>query len=309
MIQSQRGFALVITLIIAALLVALVTEFINDVYVDTSSRQAYVDGQQASLLADSGISGALALLKFNRSVQNFSTLQDQWAKPLEIAEEKGVLRVTIEEENAKISLNHLVFPNGNLNVPYHEMAVRLLKKKGLSADLLDALGDWVDENSEPRPGGAETPYYAALRPAYAAKNSRLETVEELRLAKGFTREAFAAVQPHITVYADTPTAAPININTASKEVLAVLDERMTDELALRILEYRKTTPFKQPADLAKVSGMESITPGLMTRVRTDGSVYRVRADAVVNGTTRTIETVVRFNGPGGVPVTLYWREY
>ena len=308
MIRAQKGFALVITLIVTALLVALVTEFITDVYVDTSARQGYVDGQQASLLADSGISGALALLSFSRASQNFSTLQDQWAKPLEIAEEKGALRVTIEEENARLSLNHLAFPNGTLNVPYGDMAVRLFKKQGLSADLLDALADWVDENDEPRPGGAETPYYTALKPAYAAKNARLETLEELRLVKGFTSAAFAKLQPFITVYADSPTAAPININTAPKELLAVLDERMTDDLATRIIEYRKTTPFKLPADLAKVPGMESISTGLMTRIGTDGSMYRLRADATVNGTTRTIETVVRLN-KGGKSATLYWREF
>jgi general secretion pathway protein K len=308
MIRSQRGFALVITLIVTALLVALVTEFITDVYVDTSARQGYVDGQQASLLADSGISGALALLRFTRTGQNFSTLQDQWAKPLEIAEEKGALKVTIEEENAKLSLNHYAFPKGNL-YDDHGMAERFFKKQGLSADLLDALADWVDLKDEPRPGGAETPYYAALKPAYAAKNAPLETLEELRLVKGFTREAFAKIQPFITVYADSTTAAPININTAPKELLAVMDERMTDDLAARIIEYRKTTPFKAAADLARVTGMESIATGLTTRVVVEGTIYRLRADAVVNGTTRTIETVVQFLNKGGKPKTLYWREY
>ena len=306
---NQRGFALIITLIVTALLVALVTEFITDVYVSTSARQSYVDGQQASLLADSGIAGGLSLLRFSQTMQpGFSSLQDKWAQPLEIAEEKGSLRVTIEEENAKLSLNHIYGSNGTPTVAYEEMAKRLFKKQGISLDLLDALADWVDQNDEPHPGGAETPYYAALTPPYAAKNGPLDTLDELRLVKGFTPEVLDKLRPLITVYGDSPFAATININTAPREVLLALDDRMTDDLVDRILEYRKTTPFKFPAELAKVTGMETIATSLLTRIRTDGSIYRLRAEAVVNGTTRTIETVVRANR-GNKPMAIYWREY
>src|SRR5690349_20956874 len=107
MMRGERGFALIITLIVTALLVALVTEFITDVYVDTSARQSYVDGQQASILADSGITGALFLLQPPLKSTDFSSLQERWAQPIEIAEERGTLRVTIEEENGKLSLNHI----------------------------------------------------------------------------------------------------------------------------------------------------------------------------------------------------------
>ncbi len=62
--KGERGFALVITLLITALLVALTAEFVNEVFVDTSARQNFTDGQQASLLAGSGITGAIKLLQF-----------------------------------------------------------------------------------------------------------------------------------------------------------------------------------------------------------------------------------------------------
>jgi general secretion pathway protein K len=45
-VKNESGFALVITLIITALLVAVAVEFIHDVYVETSLSRSYADGQQ-----------------------------------------------------------------------------------------------------------------------------------------------------------------------------------------------------------------------------------------------------------------------
>lgn len=309
--RSERGFALVLTLVITAILVALVTEFITEVYVDTSSRQYAVDAQQASLLADSGMTGSIKLLQRELGGQSYTSLQDRWASPLVMEEEKGSLRVTVEEENGKLSLNHIYGTNG---VPisdgkYEEIAKRLFKKQGQSPDQCDTLADWVDENEEPHPGGAESAWYMAQKPPYHAKNSRLETLEELSLVKGFAGKPLEQLRPLVTVYTDDPAAptAPININTAPRELLLALDDRMTDSLADRIMEYRKGTPFKNPAELGRVSGMESIATGLQTMLRTKGSVYRLRSEATVNGTIRVIEAVVR---PAGLqPTVLYWREY
>lgn len=308
--RGERGFALVLTLVITAILVALVVEFIAEVYVDTSSRQYAVDAQQASLLADSGMTGAVKLLQREVGGKAYTSLQDRWATPLVLQEEKGALRVTVEEENGKLSLNHVALPNGTFNDAYYGVAVRLLKKLGLSTDLCDTLADWVDENEEPHPGGAESTWYLTQKPPYHAKNKRLETLEELAMVKGFSGKPLEQLRPFVTVYADDPAspAAPININTAPREVLLALDDRMTDSLADRILEYRKGTPFKSPAELARVSGMESIATGLQTLIRTRGSVFRLRSEATVNGTVRVIEAVVRLTG-GVEPAKLYWREY
>jgi general secretion pathway protein K len=115
----------------------------------------------------------------------------------------------------------------------------------------------------------------------------------------------------VTVYGDQPPgapAAPININTAPRELLLALDERMTEALADRIIEYRTITPFKQPAELGQVAGMQQIATTLLTSISTKGSVYRIRSEGVVNGTTRSIEAVVRMTS-SSTPSILYWREF
>lgn len=55
-------------------------------------------------------------------------------------------------------------------------------------ELVDALIDWQDKDSETRENGVETDYYEQLDPPYYAQNRALSTVEELLLVRGFTGE-------------------------------------------------------------------------------------------------------------------------
>ena len=305
--RGDKGFALVITLIITTLLVAVTTGFIHEVYVETSLNRSFFDAQQASLLADSGVAGGTRLLQTILGSQEYSSLLDKWAAPLEIPDDKGTLRVEITEENGKLNLNSLVFPNGALTEA-HPMAVRLFTALKVSTDLCDAVADWTDIDDEPRPGGAETAYYKSLPTPYQAKNAMLDTLEELRMVKGFDEKTLEILNPFVTVYGDSQIAPSIkiNVNTAPVEILAALSEQMTPELARRILEYRTTTPIKNPGEITRIPGLEGIGIGLQAKIAVKGSIYRILSHARVNETTRTVEAVVRINGQQSS--VLYWRE-
>jgi len=320
-LKGEKGFALVITLIVAALLVALTVEFVNEVYVDTSARQNFVDGQQASLLAGSGIAGGRAILEYAlaRPEQNYTSLADldRFAKLLQISDDNGALQVTLEEESGKLNINAIVNDRGEDKSPYRGIADRLFKKLGLPPELLDCVADWIGKDEIPRTGGAKTTYYKTLKPPYAVKNGPLETFEELRLVKGFDAKILERLRPFVTVYRDearsptaTPTSAAINVNTAAKELLASLDEAMTEDLAERIIDYRKITPLKSPTDLGdNVSGMQLMSQVLATNgvimQQEKGSVFRLVSRAQVKESVRIIEAVVRV----GESQPLYWREY
>ena len=310
--KGERGFALVITLLITALLVALTVEFVNEVFVDTSARQGFTDGQQASMLAGSGMEAAIKLLQYGQSFNPGYTSQadlEQLAKLLNIEDENGTIKVTAEEESGKLNINAIV----NLNGIYRGVTVQLFKKLGLSSDLLDAVTDWIDNGDDPESGGAETPYYQTLKPPYAAKNGNLDTLEELRLVKGFDAKTLDQLRPYITVYNDIPNSptTPININTAPKELLASLDVAMTDRMAQEIVDKRKDTPFTTPTDLGnRVSGMSALAQALASNGRImqkeKGAVYRIISQATVKETTRYFEAVVRLGNQAQI---LYWREY
>lgn len=305
--KDDRGFALVITLLVTALLVALVVEFATEVFVDTSARQNYVDAQKAGFLAESGVTGGIKLLQFSLAGQSFSSYLDPWAKPLVIDDESGHIFVSIEDESGKLNLNQIFGANGVITYQNnYDIALRLLKKLQLSPDLLDALVDWVDAATvPPHNAGGKTGYYMGLKPPYEAKNARLDTLEELALVRGFTTSLIQKLRPDVTIYSDMPGS--ININTAPREIIAALDNKMTDSLTQRILDYRKTTPFQSAADLGKIPGMETIYQGLMGFTTVKGTVYRIVSQATVGETVRVIEAVIRTDGP--TPTVLYWREF
>ena len=307
--KGERGFALVITLVVTALLVALTVQFVDDVFVETSSAQNFIDGQQAGLMANSGVDGAIQLLRISLSGRSYTTLSDMWATPLQIEDEKGSLRVTIEDEAARVNLNRIARDLGKAEDSfYFQAAARLFKRSDIPLDLLDALADWQDLNDEPLPGGAETAHYMKMKQPYKAKNGKLATVEELALIRGFDMTSLQRIKRYVRVYpvAELDERNKININTAPREVLASLADDMTDAIAREITDYRITTPFKSTGELANVPGVESVASRLQLYTSVTSTLYRITSEARVGETVRTVEAVVDTQS---TQPFLYWREY
>lgn len=309
--KGKAGFALVIVLVAVTLLVSLVTVFISEVYLEAGSARASIDSTQGGLYAEGGITGARQLLSVELASRSYTTLEDSWSKPIVIKEPKGngKLTVTIEDESAKFNLNSISLPNGTDNTQYFETGKRLFKALKLPSEPLEAIADWIDEGAVPRPGGAEADWYKSGKLPYTPRNKPLLTLEEVKRVKGVAG-IYEIMRPFVTVYSEQgygAPASPVNINTAPKEVLMALDERISSQMADRIIQFRKETPFQNPAELTQVPGMEQITTQLLTRISTKGSVFRIRSDCYINGITRSIEAVLKISG--SVSSILYWREY
>lgn len=123
--------------------------------------------------------------------------------------------------------------------------------------LQDAWQDWIDRDDMKRANGAEKDYYETLSPPYEPRNSRLETVEEFLLIKGFA-EVFEGVEMDtaFTVYGNT---SGINPNLATREALLLLPG-INEEIVNTILTRRREKEFKgfkdfndfiEPEQLAK----------------------------------------------------------
>jgi general secretion pathway protein K len=306
---GNKGFALVLTMVISALMVAVVVEMIYQVYVDVSLSRGFRDGQQASLYAESGITGGTKLLQMSLSNQDFTALSDSWAKPFRIDDETGAIEIVAIEENSKINLNDLVQPNGETDPFTLAVLRRLGKRLGLADEIWSALADWIDSDDQSRSNGAESGYYKTLKPSYSARNGKLATFSELSLVRGFTPETMIKLKPYVTIYAGQTggLTSPVNINTASKEVLAALDDSLDDRLVGRIVEERQLKPFKSTGELSRISGGEIISQKLTGKVSVKGTLFRITSIARVKETARTIETLVRLGST--VPETLSWQEY
>lgn len=62
----------------------------------------------------------------------------------------------------------------------------LMALPGMTIDIADAILDWLDDDEEPRPNGAELEFYSTLPTPYAPKNGPIDSVEELLLVRGVT---------------------------------------------------------------------------------------------------------------------------
>src|ERR1035437_3128425 len=136
-LKNESGFALILTLVVTALMVAVTVELIHQVYVDTSLSRGFRDGQQASLVAESGVTAGVKYLKF-RFNGDYSTLFD----PLKQDDETGAIEIQAVEESGKINLNILAGSNGVFDSDTHEALKRLGKRLNIPDDVWNALADW-----------------------------------------------------------------------------------------------------------------------------------------------------------------------
>lgn len=115
------------------------------------------------------------------------------------------------------------------------------------------------------------------------------------------------LRPYLTIFSDqagspVPT---VNINTASKEVLAALDERIDDRMAEQIVEERSIQPFKSVGELSRVPGLDTIATALGGRITVKGNIFKITAVSRVKETARTVEAIVRLSDSR----ILSWQEY
>jgi type II secretory pathway component PulK len=114
----------------------------------------------------------------------------------------GGLRFGLQNESARLNINTLSILEDNSaalmptlalageetdDVQAENIAVSLLMAlSGMTEEIADAIMDWLDDDEEPRPYGAEIEYYSTLSTPYEPANGALQTVDELLLVKGVT---------------------------------------------------------------------------------------------------------------------------
>lgn len=109
----------------------------------------------------------------------------------------------------------------------------LLGDYSKATQLAQAIMDWRDADSIPRPSGGERDAYIKAGLLALPTNTPFREVEELRHVVGMTPEIYAAVARYLTTYG----SGAVNINTAPVPVLRALPG-MTDATLNRILQLR-----------------------------------------------------------------------
>ena len=298
--ENEKGIALLVTLLILVLIVALAHEVFR-IGAQSAQTGAYGrDSIRCILLAEAGTGAARIALRVDARDNQYDTLDEIWSRAaLPITLGDGEVSVTIEDEERKIDLNRLMLAN-RIAPDEKRLAVfqRLLDTLGIDRAVADAVVDWLDNDENPRVGGAESPYYLALPNPYQAKNDLFDTIGELRLVRGVTSEVFEKLRPFVTV----SSSGLVNINTAPKEVLmslsagtdlaevGAIDAKTADE----IIEYRKDHPFTNVSQIGNVSPfLRDLFSRTLIRnmVGIQSTYFHVRSSGDVGGTVRTIDAI------------------
>ena len=105
----------------------------------------------------------------------------------------------------------------------------------------------IDVDLETRfPDGAEDTYYLGLEPAYRTANRLMASPSELLLLREVTLEDYLTLLPHVSAL---PTATPININSATPEVLTSITEGLSLVQMQSIADARDKDPFDDVDEL------------------------------------------------------------
>ncbi len=250
---TQRGLALITAMLVVAIAATVGT------YLATSGPlwQRQVGNLTERTQAEAIREGAYGFVSWvlTKDAQQGKTdnLTEEWAKPRTLPIEKGTITVSISDAQARFNINNLVNDKGAPDAASIGMFERLLASQGLDAALRDAVVDWLDADTQARPDGAEDIDYLNMDPGYRAGNQRLQSVDELRLIKGFTAEAVEKLRPYV---AALPAGTSINVNTASATIVSAMFPNLFGSVATAVVSARDRKPFDSPAQL-----LEQLPPG------------------------------------------------
>tara|TARA_B100000315_G_scaffold72484_2_gene66032 strand:- start:5479 stop:6648 length:1170 start_codon:yes stop_codon:yes gene_type:complete len=216
----EEGIALIMTLWIMVLLIAIATEFTHATRTEINTTKNFKEEIASYYLAQAGINLAITEILqdaefhaldeegeivFGRKSfkENVQDTENFAVKGLEenASDRANVVNLISSENRKEINLGTGGFSysikdvNGkpNLNIIPRRTIIKILELSGMGAGSLrdtiaDSIMDWRDKDDLHRFNGAEDDYYLTLSPPYECKNDFFDSVEELIWVKGMTEE-------------------------------------------------------------------------------------------------------------------------
>ena len=299
----QSGAALVVALLVFALcttlIVAMKSEF--DRFYQRGANLLQSEQAYAYLRGAEDLAGMALLADYDQDKTAKvpqDTLREIWAQPSTPypLDDGGWLTGSLQDLQGRFNLNWLIGSSVGSSVgakeaggtsgtdgvqprfsAAQEQFIRLLQaleevpvSQQEAITIMQAVTDWLDEDGEPGPGGAEDDYYYSRTPAHRAANRPMASVSELRSVAYMTPEIFQALRPLVTVWPQAP--APLNIHTAPVAVLRSINvDKELDPLsasdAQSLADYRENAGYtgldeflENPAFAGRAQQMAGMKP-------------------------------------------------
>jgi len=267
-IIRQRGVAIITALLIVAIATTVSVSISTRLQLDVRRTGNVIAGDQAYLYTLAAESWSQRILKQDRKDSEIDHLGEDWAielPPLPV--EGGYIQGKLTDLQSCLNINSLLDTSADTNADSNASTStklartrleRLLTNLKIDKSSAEAIIDWIDSDLQTTiPDGAEDVYYMNLDQPYRTANTPLQSISELRLIKGFEDPlVYATVLPHVCAFGIN---TPININTATAEVLKSLADDLTDSDIEKIIEQRNDTAFNNTSELISSSNLDKKT--------------------------------------------------
>ena len=187
--RQPRGTIMLIAIAVVLILTSLLLVFVREMRVEAQACSNRVQSLQASAIARGGIAYAVNNLTSNQDPISLDTQMISEAQPLgdgyfwllrPNAADETQYDFGLIDEASKL----------NINTATYDMLMAL---PNMSTDLAASIIDWRDADDDVTPnGGAENEYYLLLPEPYYCKNGAFETIEEVMLVHGASRDVLYA---------------------------------------------------------------------------------------------------------------------
>lgn len=241
--QTQRGAALLLALLVTALATTAATQFLFRAQVEWRRLDNGRQQAQAAQVARAAELWAAQVLRDDARHSDVDHAGEAWALQLPPIDAEGYrLSGRISDLHGRFNLNNLV-RDGQAVPAQVEIFRRLLDNLRLPRDLADRATDWLDADDLSHEGGSEGD---DATKQHHPINRPLANLGELRPLMGLTPDALETLRPYVSVL---PTATRINANTASAEVLAAAFDDLSLADAYVLVEKRTKAWFRNRGDL------------------------------------------------------------
>jgi type II secretory pathway component PulK len=229
-LTSERGFALLLVLLVLALVAVVGAEFAYSMRLEASAVRAYKNGIIGSHLAETAIQQAIREIVADAShvveakdgLLTFYTADRHALPRLSRAKAElagGQYSYSITDEEARLNIN--TSPPDRID----RLLVTLGLEKEVRDTIVDSIQDWRDPDENHRANGAESEdYYLKLPIPYRSRNANIESITELQQIKGITPEIYKGTKDHagLSSLVTVRSAGTVNMNTAGSAVLTAL---------------------------------------------------------------------------------------
>lgn len=246
----------------------------------------------------------------------------------------GELGVGVEDEGGKINLNVCYQSKPACKITVMQLDALMncspveqdyLREKNIkSSEVVAKIQDWIDgdQSVEPNSGvSSEDDPYQRRVPPHRAKNSPLDTLDELKTIDGWSDELHVYFAPYLTVYPFVhsqdreKTAYKLNVNSMNPEVLRCIFSR---ELGNPEAGENFSKKYRELIEKnGKLAGSDSEVEGLIRDLigfkidpsekgkegdkgswwTTSSRAYSIRAKGVVGNQTKIVELFMERQSP------------